>query len=366
MSLTTVSRAVPDLAVRDLTDPVQGPHALQLLVDDIVRGAAERLGVPARVERSTPVVAIDDNYDRLGYAPEAITRDRRYTRYVGPATMLRSHTSAGIPPLLRALAADPEPPHELLLALPGVCYRRDAIDRLHTGTPHQLDVWMLRRDGRGLDHDDLHALVSGVVDAAVPGAHWRWTATSHPYTEGGREVDIIGGDQPVEIAECGLAAPDVIRTAGLDPRRWSGLALGMGLDRALMLRKGIPDIRLLRSADPRVAGQLLDLAPYREVSSLPPAMRDISVAMTDGHDEETIGDLIRDGLGPDADLVEKVELLSRTDYAALPDVARRRLGIAPDQENLLLRLTLRPVDRTLTSEEANDLRDRIMNALAGR
>lgn len=288
------------LGVRDLTDPAQGPHALQLLVDEIVAAVTTRLAVPARSERSAPVVSIEDNYDRLGYSPAAIARDERYTRYVSPTTMLRSHTSAGIPPLLRALAADPAPPEAVLLALPGMCHRRDSIDRLHTGTPHQLDLWVLRRGGRRLDHDDLHALVSAVVDAAVPGAHWRWTATEHPYTDGGREVDIIGGDQPVEIAECGLAAADVLRMAGLDPREWTGLALGMGLDRALMLRKAIPDIRLLRSNDQPVATQMVELAPYHVVSSLPPAMRDVSVAMGPGYDDEAIGDLIREGLGDDA------------------------------------------------------------------
>jgi phenylalanyl-tRNA synthetase alpha chain len=56
----------------------------------------------------------------------------------------------------------------------------------------------------------------------------------------------------------------VLRAAGLD-REYSGLALGMGLDRLLMLIKDIPDIRLLRSADPRVAVQMLALDRYTEV-----------------------------------------------------------------------------------------------------
>ena len=58
----------------------------------------------------------------------------------------------------------------------------------------------------------------------------------------------------------------------------------MGLDRLLMLRKGIPDIRLLRSADPRVAGQMTDLEPYRPVSYLPAVTRDLSVAISVGDD----------------------------------------------------------------------------------
>ncbi|TDD73150.1 hypothetical protein E1262_01340 [Jiangella aurantiaca] len=355
---------VDALSLRDLTDPAQGPHALQLLVTDAAAALGELWDADVRLLRSRPVVAVEDNYDRLGYEPGAVSRDVRYTRYVSDTTMLRSHTSAGVPPALRTLSAGPAPSRDVLLVLPGICHRRDSIDRLHTGTPHQLDVWLLRRGGRRLDHDDLHLLVTTLVHAVLPGTHWRWTATSHPYTIGGREVEAIHGGQPVEIAECGPAAPEVLAAAGLSPSEWSGLALGMGLDRVLMLRKGIPDIRLLRSADPRVAAQLLDLAPYQPVSDLPPARRDISVAVAAGSDAELLGDRVREALGPDADLVEEVAVLSTTPYADLPAAARERLAIRPDQENVLLRLVLRPVDRTLTSEEANTLRDRVAAALS--
>ena len=75
------------------------------------------------------------NYDRLGYPAEAITRDTRYTRYVDPGHMLRSHSSAMIPPALRRLSRQPD--GDVLLACPGIVYRRDAIDWQHTGTPHQ-------------------------------------------------------------------------------------------------------------------------------------------------------------------------------------------------------------------------------------
>ena len=53
----------------------------------------------------------------------------------------------------------------------------------------------------------------------------------------------------------------------------------MGLERALMLRKAIPDIRYLRARDPRIAAQMLTLEPWRHVSPLPPARRDISVVV---------------------------------------------------------------------------------------
>lgn len=364
MSTTPVSTdvLVAALSTRDLTDPAQGPHALQILVEEAVR-ALTRDGVQVRLERSRPVVPVQDNYDLLGYAPDAVARDARYTRYVSDTCVLRSHTSAGIPSALRRLAADADASAEVLLVLPGICHRRDAIDRLHTGTPHQLDLWMLRRDGRRLGRSDLADMVSRLLAAVLPGGHWRWTAAEHPYTVGGRQIDVIDAGRPVEIAECGLAAPHVLSNAGVDAERWSGLALGMGLDRVLMLRTGVPDIRLLRSTDPRVSAQMLDLAPYRPVSDLPPARRDVSVAVAAGADAETLGDRVRETLGPDADLVEEVTVLSTTPYAALPGPARDRLGIRPGQDNVLLRIVLRPTDRTLTAGQANALRDRIYDAL---
>ncbi|TDE11787.1 hypothetical protein [Jiangella asiatica] len=368
----SLAALVDALSVRDLTDPAQGPHALQTLVSDAAWALGSSTGATVLVSRSRPIVTTEDNYDRLGYQPDAVSRDARYTRYVSDTTMLRSHTSAGVPPALRRLASSSSPHGALrggasaspvLLVLPGICHRRDSIDRIHTGTPHQLDLWLLRRGGRRLDHDDLHDLVTTMVGAMLPGTHWRWNVTTHPYTVGGREVEAIRDGRPVEIAECGLAAPHVLAAGGLDPSSWSGLALGMGLDRVLMLRKGVPDIRLLRSADPRVAGQLLDLEPYHPVSDLPPARRDISVAVPAGSDAEVLGDQVRSALGADADLVEEVAVVSTTPYADLPEVARARLGIRPGQDNVLLRLVLRPVDRTLTSDEANALRDRVYTAL---
>lgn len=363
MSELPLPEIISALSTRDLTDPSHGPHALQELVSDSVDALTALWGCPARVIRSRPVVPVVDNYDHLGYPPDAVAREVRYTRYISDTCVLRSHTSAGIPPVLRRLAREQDAPAEVLLALPGICYRRDSIDRLHTGTPHQLDLWLLRRGGRRLDHHDLSDMVSRLVDAVLPGRHWRWIAARHPYTTGGRQVDVIDGGEPVELAECGLAAAHVLAGAGLDPAEWSGLALGMGLDRALMLRKGVPDIRLLRSPDPRVAGQMLDLHPYQPVSMMPPARRDISIAADDGADAETLGDQVRDALGDQADLVEEVAVLSRTPYSDLPEPARVRLGIGPGQVNVLLRITLRPVDRTLTAAEVNALRDRIYTAV---
>jgi phenylalanyl-tRNA synthetase alpha chain len=351
------SQLARDLRVRDLTDPGQGRHAVQLLIDAAVARLAATWDCQVRWHRGPRVVTVDDNYDQLRIPPDAVSRDVRYTRYVDQHRLLRGHSTAMVPAALRALAADPTA--DVLLVCPGVVYRRDTIDRLHAATPHQLDLWRITR--QPLDHEDLQDMVGLLVDALTPGSPYRWESRVHPYTLDGRQVDVCWEGEWIEVWECGLAHPEVLGRAGL--AGWSGLALGMGLDRLLMLRKGIPDIRLLRSTDPRIAGQMNDLAPYRPVSAMPPVRRDLSVAVPADDTSEDLGDRVREALGPDADAVEEVAVLAETPYDQLPPQAITRLGIRPDHKNLLVRIVLRPLERTLTHEEANHLRDRVYAAL---
>src|SRR5579885_3127126 len=126
------------LSLRDFTDPLSGPHAMQSLVSDVVGALASRWGCATSVHRASPVVDVADNYDRLHYPEGGAARDARYTRYVTERALLRTQTSAMIPPVLRLLAA--ADPKDVLVACPGLVYRRDAIDRLHTGEPHQIDL----------------------------------------------------------------------------------------------------------------------------------------------------------------------------------------------------------------------------------
>ncbi|MEU4242793.1 hypothetical protein [Actinoplanes sp. NPDC026619] len=399
-----------DLAIRDLTDPAQGPHAIQLLVDAILAATtAHRPAVPLIVHRGERIVDVADNYDHLGYSPDAAARDARYTRYVSATRMLRSQTSALIPGALRTLTTP-----EALIACPGIVYRRDSIDRLHTGTPHQLDLWRIATDrpvdrldtspptrensthdpavtsthrpavtstrhpavaddstrgpvSRSAGRAGLIELVAVALGAALPGRPWRTRPATHPYTTDGLEIEAWSGEAWVEVGECGVAAAHVLRAAAPDAVEGGlhGLALGLGLDRLLMLRKGIGDIRLLRSADPRVAGQMTSLDPYRPVPSQPAARRDLSLAMPAGVTAEDLGDRIRELLGPDADLVEEVTIRSTTPAADLPTASRQRLAIRDDEVNVLLRVILRDPHATLPGARANALRDRIWHGLAG-
>jgi phenylalanyl-tRNA synthetase alpha chain len=347
------------LALRDLTDPAQGRHAMQDLLRALTAALTGQWRCPVIVERRSPVVSIADNYDRLHYPPDGAARDARYTRYVDAGSLLRTQTSALVPPAMRRLSAAPPP--DVLLVCPGLVYRRDVIDRLHTGEPHQVDVWRIRL-WPPLGSDDLAAMIATVAAAAAPGRAMRTSPATHPYTLDGRQIDVADGAGWVEIGECGLALPALLRECGL-PEGASGLAMGLGLDRLVMLRKGLDDIRLLRSADPRIAGQMLDLAPYRPVSKQPPIRRDLSVAVASAATPEEMGDRVRIALVEHAGDVEAVEVLGETPGESLPGAAAARLGIRPGQKNVLLRLVLRSPERTLTDLEANELRDEVYAAV---
>ena len=348
------------LQLRDLTDPAHGKHAMQQLLGNVVDALTQSWAIPARWVRTSPLVAVEDNYDRLGFDPGAITREARYTRYVNPGVMLRSHTTATLPRLLRQMA--PDAISDELNVVPGLVYRRDTIDRTHVGEPHQVDLWRLSSTAR-LGPDDLTQMLAVLVEAVLPGAAWRAVPAEHPYTVTGRQVDVYVDGDWLELAECGLAAPGLLASSGLDPDRWTGLALGMGLDRALMLRKGIDDIRTLRSTDPRIQTQMSDLSRWRPVSTLPAVRRDISIVIAADQDDETIGDKIRDSLADRIDDIETVTVVARTPHEALPVAARDRLGTQPGQVNALVRIVIRPLSRTLTDEEANQLRDQIYLAV---
>lgn len=356
------------LALRDLTDPAQGSHAMQLLLDAVEAALAGAWRIPVRRHRAHPVVTVTDNYDRLGYGRDAVARDARYARYTGPTTVLRSQTSAMVPSLLDGLAAEAAAGADLdvVLSCPGLVYRRDSIDRHHVGEPHQVDLWRVRVGGPPLGHAHLEAMIGLVVGAALPGMRWRSIPASHPYTTGGLQVDVARGGGWVEVGECGLANPALLSASGLEPPpsgRATGLAMGLGLDRLLMLRKDIDDIRLLRATDPRVTCQMGDLEPYRPVSSMPPIRRDLSIAAAEDATPEDLGERIRAALGRRAASVETAEVVAETAYGDLPAAARDRLGIRPGQKNVLVRLVLRDLDRTLTDEDANRLRDEVYAAI---
>jgi phenylalanyl-tRNA synthetase alpha chain len=348
------------LNLRDLTDPDDGQHAMQMLIDDILAALRAEWRCEIKIHRESPIISVKENYDKLRYPSDGAARDARYTRYVTQDALLRTMASAIVPKAMRAVADNL--PQDVLLVCPGLVYRRDCIDRLHTGEPHQLDLWRVHRSQK-MATDDLEQMIKIVVAAALPGLTWRTERRVHPYTLDGLQIDVMHNGEWIEIGECGLAHPAILAENIPGVADLSGLALGLGMDRLLMIRKNIEDIRLLRSLDPRIARQMLDLSPYQDVSSMPSVTRDISLVLNEDTTVEDIGDKVREALEESADVVENVEILSQTAYSELPVAAVERLGIAPGQKNFLLRIVLRALDRTLTSDECNAYRDVIYEAL---
>jgi phenylalanyl-tRNA synthetase alpha chain len=331
-----------------LTDPNQGRHAINSLAIRLTSAIARWSELPADIVRRSPVVPIADNYDRLFYEPDAIARSARYSHYIDDMRMLRTHTTAAIPSLLA------ETERDRLMVCPGIVYRRDVVDRLHVGEPHQADFWIARR--ARLRRADLLKMIAVVVETIVPGYAYRCNETMHPYTMNGLEVEVRVGDRWIEVLECGEIHPWLLNESNLPCQQWSGLAMGIGLDRLVMLIKQVDDIRLLRSSDPRVARQMLTLEPYEPVSSQPATQRDMSICVADP-DMELLGDRIREALGERGGWVEEVQLIQACDYASMPEAARRRLGMSPDQTNLLIRVTLRSLDGSISREDANRVYD---------
>ena len=105
-----VSRLSPErleryLALEDLTDP-KGGHAISIVLERLQTAIAKWSGLTPDVIRSSRIVSIEDNYDRLYYEPEAVARGSRYSHYVDDNRILRTHTTASIPAVLNSTYDD--------------------------------------------------------------------------------------------------------------------------------------------------------------------------------------------------------------------------------------------------------------------
>lgn len=361
LNLLNQTQLVASLSIVDLSDPLQAPgHAMGQLVTAAAEALKQRWHCPLHILRASPVVPLSSNYDRLNYPSDGAARAARYTRYVTEHYILRTQTSSAIPDYLAGMAGKSRA--DQLIVIPGLVYRRDSIDRLHCAEPHQLDLWRVidNQAAGAASLDDLHQMIATLMDTLIPHTEWRITPSPHPYTTDGVQIDAHWQGDWIEVGECGLIHPSILAQAGL--LHHNGLAMGLGLDRLLMIRKDIPDIRLLRSRDPRVLAQMHDLQPYRAVSVMPAITRDLSLVVDMEMDEEQIGDRIRCAY-PRQSSIESLTVVQQTAYDQLPEPAKARLAIRPEQKNLLLRLVIRDMDQTLTAEDANRIRNEIYQLL---
>ena len=350
------------LELCDLTEVDNPAHAIGLLLSEVLEGLVSRGWPAGQILRGPRIVSAQENYGLLGYDPAEVTLGSEHTRWVDEHSLLRTQTTSQIPRALQRVAQERKPGEIILLAAPGITFRRDSRDRWHCAEPHQMDIWLLG-DPALSTRTHLLRLVGDILECAVPNMAWVYSDSPHHYTEGGIEVNLISQEQPVEVLECGCIAPSLLQRLGIDPARHGGLALGMGLDRLTMLRKGIPDIRLLRDPDERVQAQMHDLQPWQAVSRLPCITRDISLAVTPGLSEEVLTEKMLLAAGDRSAWIEEMQVKGRWAVDELPVQAIERLGLLPGQENVLLRVVLRDCSRSITTLEANALYERIQSAL---
>ncbi|MCK6253758.1 hypothetical protein [Pseudomonas fragi] len=350
------------LELCDLTEQDSPTHAIGLLLNEVLEGLVLRGWPVGRILRGPRIVSAQENYGLLGYDPAEVTLGSEHTRWVDEHSLLRTQTTSQIPVALQRIAQSRKEGEIILLAAPGITFRRDSRDRWHCAEPHQMDIWVLG-DPEHSTRAHLLKLVGDILACAVPDMSWIYSDSPHHYTEGGIEVNLLSNEQPVEVLECGCIARSLLQRLSIDPARHGGLALGMGLDRLTMLRKGIPDIRLLRDLDERVQAQMHDLLPWRAVSRLPSITRDISLAVSPGLSEEVLTEKMLLAAGDCSAWIEEMQVKGCWAERDLPAKAIERLGLLPGQENVLLRVVLRDCSRSITTREANALYERIQSAL---
>ncbi|HEX2291247.1 MAG TPA: phenylalanine--tRNA ligase subunit alpha [Pseudonocardiaceae bacterium] len=191
------------------------------------------------------------NFDALNFPQDHPARTMQDSFYVAPegsGLVLRTHTS---PVQIRTLLARELP---VYVVCPGRTFRSDALDATHTPVFHQVE-------GLVVDKGITMAHLKGTLDAfarAMFGhtSRTRLRPSFFPFTEPSAEVDVWfperkGGAGWVEWGGCGMVNPNVLRACGIDPEVHSGFAFGMGLERTLMFRNGIPDMRDMVEGDVR-------------------------------------------------------------------------------------------------------------------
>lgn len=345
------------MSIKDLTLPSEIGHERNIVgrvYDQVITKLTKHNFANINVVRGSSVVPAKDNFDSLLFSAGNPGRSSTYTRYTDGDHVLRTHTSALIPSTFKELGRNID---QTTFVFPGLVYRRDVIDPRHLDVFHQIDVWTLQEIklyGR-VNRENLLELARTVFEAACPDAKMIVYEAKHPYTVDGIEVYAGVDGKEIEVFEAGLIHPEVLKIAGLDPEQYSGLALGMGVERLIMARKNLPDIRLIRSDDSRVIKQMTNMDKFKNVSDQPAIARDMSYCINKNDTEEDICEEIRNVFGDQSDLLEEVIILERTHFELLNPIAKEKLGATEDQDNVLVRIILRHPDKTLTKQAAADL-----------
>ncbi len=210
------------------------------------------------------------NFDALNIAPDHPARGLMDTFFIaaagaavaaaegpdGPSApdptasglVLRTHTS---PVQARAMLTRPLP---IYIVVPGRTYRTDELDATHTPVFHQVEGLVV---DKGITMAHLRGTLDHFAKAMFgESARTRWRPHYFPFTEPSAEFDVWfeghrDGPRWVEWGGCGMVNPRVLRACGIDPDEYSGFAFGMGIERTLMFRNDVRDMRDMVEGDVR-------------------------------------------------------------------------------------------------------------------
>ncbi|VXA79223.1 MULTISPECIES: phenylalanine--tRNA ligase subunit alpha [Aeromonas] len=200
-----------------------------------------------KVERGPEIEDGFHNFDALNIPAHHPARTDHDTFYFNPDLMLRTHTS-GVQ--IRTMEHQ-QPPIRIIA--PGRVYRND-YDMTHTPMFHQVEGLLVDEHAsftelKGILHDFLRNYFE--EDLTI-----RFRPSYFPFTEPSAEVDVMGKNGKwLEVLGCGMVHPNVLRSVGIDPEKYSGFAFGMGVERLTMLRYGVNDLRAFFENDLRFLKQ---------------------------------------------------------------------------------------------------------------
>lgn len=185
------------------------------------------------------------NFDALNVPKDHPARDMQDTFFIKdrPGFVLRTHTS---PVQIRYMETH-QPP--LAIIAPGKVFRNEATDATHEMQFYQVEGLVVA-EGVTVEHMK-GTLLSFFKEFFGPEADIRLRPSFFPFVEPGFEVDVKVGEKWLEVCGAGMVHPTVLSNVGYDPKKVSGFAFGMGLDRLANVKFGISDLRFAYQGDLR-------------------------------------------------------------------------------------------------------------------
>ncbi|MBI4005575.1 MAG: phenylalanine--tRNA ligase subunit alpha [Gammaproteobacteria bacterium] len=186
------------------------------------------------------------NFEALNIPAYHPSRAMHDTFYFNENTLLRTHTSS----VQIRVMQQRKPP--LRFIAPGRVYRCDS-DMTHTPMFHQVEGLMVDEQ---VSFAQLKGLLRNFLECFFDRKlEIRFRPSYFPFTEPSAEVDIMGDNGWLEVLGCGMVHPKVLENVGIDSKKYTGLAFGMGVERLAMLQYGIDDLRIFFENDLRFLEQ---------------------------------------------------------------------------------------------------------------